>query len=222
MYRTIRPILALGLLLAVSISTASFLLQKIQDTAYDIALATPSPQFPQQIEAQISEDEFLPKNSTVDTKNWKKYVDKQYDFQFLYPNNLELRVSPHYSDAGGERGITLGSKNYPTERFWMSMGVFKGYSPKELHEHLVGLPAPGEKIQTLESVINGHQVYLSKEVTGGKMNIGTITYAYAISLSNGSILWVDIQRLPVDTMDEEWKYFPIAQAIVQSIIDSQN
>ncbi len=213
MQQTIRPFIAFIFLTTIAAAASLFLIRKIERVNHEIDSVSFS--FPiVQSEGKISEEEFFSvQDNNIDTKSWKVYTDKKYGFQFRYPNDLELGLSSSYSDAGGERGITLGSKNFPTENFWMSMGVFEGYkAPQELYEYLVGGAAPGEIIQTLETTINGHRVYLGKESGNG----GVIDYAYAISLSDETILWI-IQRLPGDMMDSEWKNLPIGQTIIQSL-----
>ncbi len=217
MRQIIHPFVAFTLLLTIILVVLLFTIQETERTNREIDSSIFSfPEVP--TEKQISEAEFfLPEDSIIDTKNWETYTDKKYGFQFQYPSDLELRTSSSYSDAGGERGITLGSKNFPIEKFWMSMGVFEGYKPQELYRYLVGGAAPGEILEAIEADISGHPVYLGKETVGKKDLGGIINYTYAVSLSNETVLWIDFYGFPIDRAGEEWKYLPIGQSIIHSL-----
>lgn len=99
------------------------------------------------------------------------------------------------------------------------MGVFEGdRTPQEISQYLIGGAASGETIQNLETKINGHKIYLSKETVGGASGIGTINYSYSIALSDHAVLWIDFRGFPIDKTGKEWQYLPIGQAIVHSLI----
>lgn len=219
MQRTIQPFIAFALLLIITFFVSLFLIRQTELANLEIDSIIPSPLMAEK-EKRITVDEFFStENNGIDTKNWKVYNDKIYGFQFRYPDDLELRISPSYSDAGGERGITLGSKNFPTERFWMSMGVFKGFAnPQELYKHLIGGAAPGEVLETLETTLSGHKFYLGKETVGKMSPGGIINYTYAVSLADDTMLWIDFYGFPIDKTSKEWEYLPKGQAILQSLI----
>lgn len=217
MRQTIRPFIAFASLLTITLVVSLFLIQQAERTNREIDFS-PLPLLSIPHEQKVSETEFfLSKDNVIDSKDWDVYIDRKYGFQFRYPKNLRLQVSSSYSDAGGEKGITLGSKNFPTEKFWMSMGVFEGYEPQELYKYFVGGAAPGEVLQTLETSIDGHPVYLGKETIGKKDLGGIINYTYAISLSKRTVLWVDFYGFPIDKSGKEWGYLPVGQSIVQSL-----